>query len=69
MYNPYVNSHDNFYFSLNIGVDKFNQVIKSFAIENGISFYDISGYSTSIKEFNQFKEDIQKEILKGLISV
>lgn len=69
LYNPYINSHDNFYLSLNIGVEKFNQIIKSFALENNISYYDIYKYSLSIKTFNKFDISSEKQILEGLISL
>lgn len=69
LYNPYINSHDSFYLSLNIGVEKFNQIIKSFALENNISYYDIYKYSLSIKAFNKFDISSEKQILEGLITL
>ena len=69
LYNPYLNSRDNFYLSFNIGVEKFNQVIKSFSLDNNISYYDINRYSLSIKEFNKFDIDSEKQILEGLITL
>ncbi len=69
LYNPYINSYDNFYLSLNIGVEKFNQIIKSFALENNISYYDIYKYSLSIKAFNKFDINSEKQILEGLITL
>lgn len=69
LYNPYLNSRDSFYLSFNIGVEKFNQVIKSFSLDNNISYYDINRYSLSIKEFNKFDIDSEKQILEGLITL
>lgn len=69
LYNPYINSRDSFYLSFNIGVEKFNQVIKSFSLDNNISYYDINRYSLSIKEFNKFDIDSEKQILEGLITL
>lgn len=69
LYNPYLNSRDSFYLSFNIGVEKFNQVIKSFSLDNNISYYDINKYSLSIKEFNKFDIDSEKQILEGLITL
>jgi hypothetical protein len=50
-------------------VEKFNQVIKSFSLDNNISYYDINRYSLSIKEFNKFDIDSEKQILEGLITL
>ena len=69
LYNPYLNSRDSFYLSFNIGVEKFNQVIKSFSLDNNISYYDINRYSLSLKEFNKFDIDSEKQILEGLITL